>query len=108
MVEENEIVGVMFTVIQEDRAQGWTAVEARLGERYHKKHLSGVLRIWSDYQLNRLTAEVWQTWVAEPDHHWRELVNRVKREWGQPQIKAEKRRARNGMSSGLILPGGPG
>ncbi len=57
-------MGVMFAVIQEARAQGWTAVEARLAQYYHginKDQLRQVLHTWARHHLGELTAGVWQT-----------------------------------------------
>lgn len=54
----------MFAVIQEARAQGRTAVEARLAQYYHginKYQLRQVLHTWARHHLGELTAGVWQT-----------------------------------------------
>jgi len=80
-------VGVMFAVIQEG---------------INNDQLRQVLHTWARHHLGELTAGVWQTWAAEPSHHWRKLVNRVNRHLGQPQILPLMSAGDDVMVSGLV------
>lgn len=88
LVAENKIVGVMFAVIQEG---------------INNDQMRQILHTWARHHLRELMAGVWQTWSAEPSHHWRKLVNRVNRQLGQRQILPLISAGDDVMVSGLVV-----
>jgi len=68
LVTKDEMVGLLFATIQEDRAQGQAAVAESIRARYvgvNRDRIRVALDLWKKYRLGALKAMGWRTWNDE-------------------------------------------